>query len=344
MKMDMNPAVQEFIAANSRITQSYFAFTEKVLALVSNSPNQQQVLLQLLAQTESVTQTFLAAHQQLLAGEASQLAAVTPPLNFGAAETPAVLPVPAQPAVAQAPAEESHEAWLRRQLAEMTGFPAADIDLTQEFEQLGLDSLGRQDVQEALLQRYPRAGKAALFDAATPSALLAGLAEPAAEQRETPAPAFCVEQVMRRIVADLTGFAPSDIDLTLTFDELGLDSLGRLDVLEALQSERPELKAHAPQFTNLQTPGAMIALLEEKLSAEPMLEAALLQLLKKLGTANDGDINLETPFDRYLTDGFTQSSVWENLSPQHDICHFAGEALMSRRNAGEALALLNRLG
>ena len=38
-------------------------------------------------------------------------------------------------------------------------------------------------------------------------------------------------------------------------------------LLEALQSERPELKAHAPQFTNLQTPGAMIALLEEKLSA-----------------------------------------------------------------------------
>lgn len=133
----------------------------------------------------------------------------------------------------------------------------------------------------------------------------------------------------------------------MTFDALGLDSLGRLGVLEALQTQHPEIKLHTQWMNTLHSPTEMIALLEKKASAkapEATLETSLFQLLHKFSGANDSEIAHETPFAHYLTDGFTRGAVWENLASDYDVCHFAGEALMSRRNAGEALALLNRLG
>ncbi|WP_416261343.1 phosphopantetheine-binding protein [Gibbsiella quercinecans] len=334
----MNQAIQEFISANSRITQSYFAFTEKVLSLLGNNPNQQQILLQLLAQTENVTQTFLEAHQQLLVGNA-----LVPHAEEQVLQVQEAISTPVVASPTPIHAEESIEYWLRQKLAEMTGFTAASIDLSLEFDQLGLDSLTRMDLQEALIQRYPTVSKICQFEANTPAKLLASLTD-ATPFVNPDDKAFCAENAVRGIIARLTGFASQDIDLSSTFDALGLDSLGCLDVLETLQSEHPKVKPHIQWLTNLQSPSEMIALLEEKLSGDSGLETSLFQLLHKFGRVSDNDINHETPFGTYLTDGFIQAAVWEKLAQHYSLCSFAGEALMSRRNAGEALTLLNRLG
>ncbi|WP_411754118.1 phosphopantetheine-binding protein [Serratia sp. (in: enterobacteria)] len=341
MRVDKNKVMQEFISANSKITQSYFAFTDKVLGLVSHSPHQQQILLQLLTQTESVTQKFLQAHQQLLieGGLQSEIHALP--------VVEAISPPGRELSLERSSDEAANvEQWLREKLAQMTGFAVSGIDFALEFDQLGLDSLSRQDLQEELVQSFPQfAANISLFEVNTPAQLLASLSPQPVSNDDT---VFCAEQAVLDIIARLTGFAPQSIDLSLPFDDLGLDSLGRLDVLETLQHRYPEVKPHTQWLTNLSTPREVITLLEQKLSDDqvetcaPGLEVSLTQLLKKLGSGHD--ISNETPFAHYLADGFTQGAVWETLAPQYSACQFANEALMSRRNVREAMDLLNRLG
>lgn len=271
MTIDINQALQEFISANSRITQSYFAFTNKILEIVSKEPNQQKILLQLLEQTENITQTFLTAHQQLLPGA-----------------------VPRQVTASELPRNERE--------------PVSVFNAPLEKE-----------VKEE------------------PTSSLASAPETESSQLD-------IEQTIKGVIAHLTGFSLSDIDLTLSFDDLGLDSLGRLDMLEELLAENPKLGDYAQNLTNMDTPREMVDFLEEKLSppatTDMSLETVLFQHLDKF----DDEITRDTPFSHYMTDGFVQASLWEKLSSQHDLYHFAGEALMSRHNAGETLALLNRLG
>lgn len=187
----MNQAIQTFIAENSRIAQSYFSFTEQVLGLVSNSPNHHQILLQLLTQTESVTQKFLDTHQQLLLGESLRLSrdGATTPLKE-AGQSPLA---PLRHDAEKADAGDEMERWLRHKLAEMTGFAATEMDLTQTFDRLGLDSLGRLDLQEAITQRFPNAVHASLFEVDTPATLLAALSQP---EKNSPQ-AFSAEQAIR---------------------------------------------------------------------------------------------------------------------------------------------------
>ncbi|MFV9064804.1 acyl carrier protein [Serratia fonticola] len=342
MRVDKNKVMQEFISANSKITQSYFAFSDKVLGLVSHSSHQQQILLQLLTQTESVTQKFLQAHQQLLieGGLQSEIHALP--------VVEAISPPDGDLSLERSSDKAANvEQWLREKLAQMTGFAVSGIDFALEFDQLGLDSLSRQDLQEELVQSFPQfAANTSLFEVNTPAQLLASLS-PQPVSNNDPV-FFAAEQAVLDIIARLTGFAPQSIDLSLPFDDLGLDSLGRLDVFETLQHRYPEVKPHTQWLTNLSTPREVITLLEQKLSdgqvetCAPGLEVSLTQLLKKFGSGND--ISNETPFTHYLADGFTRGAVWETLAPQYSACQFANEALMSRRNAREALDLLNRLG
>lgn len=339
MSVDKNQAIQAFISANSKITQRYFAFTDQVLGLLSNSPHQQQILLQLLAQTESVTQKFLQTHQQLLMEGALLPEIQTLPVSEAVS-------TPGGKASLETASEVNVELWLRDKLAQMTGFAASDIDLTLGFDQLGLDSLSRQDLQEALAQRYSQfAANSRLFEADTPEQFLASLSQQSAVAKST---TFSAEQAVLEIIARLTGFAPQSIDLSLAFDDLGLDSLGRLDVLETLQHQNPEVKPHMPSLTPLLTPREVITLLEQKLSGsqaatcESELETSLFRLLEQFGRGYA--ISHDTPFAHYLEDGFTRGYVWQSLVPQYRACQFANEALMSRRNAREALDLLNRLG
>ncbi|HBU6430624.1 acyl carrier protein [Klebsiella michiganensis] len=268
----MNDTLLEFISTNGKIIRDYFSFTNKVLDIVSNEPNQSQILLQLLEQTENITQIFLITHQQLLTGTS---------------DFQGYLP----------------------------DFKSHDVESMSTLK----PSLNNETNEELIITKT--------------------------RSPNIQSSKFSVEQTVKEVIAYLTGFSLPDIDLTLSFDELGLDSLGRLDMLEELLAKNPEINDYVQNLTNMNSPNEMVKYLEERLSdhteAGISIEKSLFQHLQKI---SDKKITLDTPFSHYISDGFVKASIWEKLSSQSNVYHFAGEALMSRKNAAETVSLLNRIG
>ncbi|MDO7895948.1 acyl carrier protein [Pseudomonas citrulli] len=360
MRLQLNDVVQEFIVSNGKIAHSYFSLSEKIIdSLCESNIAKESILMRLLEQAESVTAHYFSAHKQVIEGVYAQ--GLEAPVNKAVPVLETVhssAPILAAAPVVEAPPVLDYAQWLRAEISSATGFKQEQIDFDQSFESLGIDSLGLVDIFESLAQHFPekKAQTSQLFDAPTPTALLARL------EADPQAPAVDVQAWVLEQLATITGFTVEQIDLSQSYEGLGLDSLVQLDFLESAVAVWPQLKARSSELANAKYPQATIALIEAALASaapeaapEPAPALAtpdtpapehhlLLDSLSPLVADTTQTIDVQTPFAQLGLNGFSREALCQSMAQHCASSEFAGEALMSRRTPQDALSLLARLG
>ncbi|MGC5702621.1 acyl carrier protein [Pseudomonas sp. NFXW11] len=352
MSLALDNVVQDFINANGKIAQGYFDLSGKIIdSICASHCSREQVLLRLLEQAQAVTAQYLDAHQQVVqslylknssgarfsapALAAPTLRAVTPAVQREAANTAASITVPSP--------VPAYESWLRSEISAVSGMAADAIDLRQNFDSLGLDSLNRVELFDALAKAFPETREQAtgFFDLGSPAAVLAELEG---------APAADSDPVASRVLAHLaalTGFALDDLDAGQAYEEQGLDSLIRLDFLDLLLGEWPQLKAHENLLGEARCAQQSIEQIRRLLAADsqaaPAHEQRLQQAIAPLLAPGTQAADHQQPFAELGLNGFDRATLCQALAADCRSSEFAGEALMSRRNPEEALALLQRM-
>lgn len=350
MNLALDNVVQDFIVSNGKIAQSYFDLSGKIIdSLCESHCAREAVLLRLIEQAQRVTAQYLEAHQQVVQSlylNHQDLAAdrrEAPPLPVPPLRVAPAAPLPDAPAEAT-----GYEAWLREEISAMSGLPAADIDLQQRFDEMGLDSLSRVNLFDALGQAFPetRAHAEHFFDLQSPDEVLAQLGSaPAA------APAGVADQVLA-LLAELTGFDAAELDPSQPYEEQGLDSLIRLDFLDLVTRQWPTLKPHESELSEAGCAQQTIAQVTRLLADGPRTDAVgeapaapderLREAVAPLLTAQGADAS--RPFAELGLTGFDRAALCERMASTCSTSAFAGEALMSRRSPEDAAALLGRMG
>lgn len=358
MRAALDNVVQDFIVSNGKIAQSYFDLSGKIIdSLCDTHESRESVLMRLLEQAQTVTSHYLDAHRQVVQSlylnqHSPAVRLVTAPV----APPTVVSSVPAPQAAANSPLPEpqaSPQQWLRDEISALIGQPSAAIDLGQRFDALGLDSLSRVDLFDAMAKAFPEACEhaSAFFDLATPAAVLAMLqAQPAPQAAATHGEQPDDQDVHTRVMAHLasiTGFAIGDLDPRQAYEEQGLDSLIRLDFLDLLSQQWPRLKAHESALTDSrcaqQTIEQIKALLRDDTRPplpghDTLLAEAMTPLLSTTAATDSTQ-----PFAELGLNGFDRAALCQNMAQACKTSAFAGEALMSRRNSSETLDLLARM-
>lgn len=331
--------VRDFLVSNSRIAQGYFELSGKIIDSLGEAPDYREALLtRLLDQTMAMTERYLLVHQQVLHD-----------LYPSQTGTPAHLPAPAPEPAAPARAAGDGQRWLRAEISAITGAQPEALDLHQAFADLGVDSLSRVDLLDAMARNFPplREHADAFFDLVSPADVLALLERPAASSGN---------EVRTRVLthlASLTGFSINDLDPRQAYEEQGLDSLIRLDLLDLLRGEWPQLKGHDSVLAENRCAEQTIEQITRLLAAERVGETALAkappvspQLQRALTLIHEGDANAtdaERSFAELGLNGFDRAALCASLAQQGQAGEFAGEALMSRRTPQEVAALLARM-
>ncbi len=181
-------------------------------------------------------------------------------------------PVPAPATPAPAVAEV-----LLQVVAEKTGYPVEMLELDMQLDDdLGIDSIKRVEILSALQDRLPEApavkpehlgalrtlrqiadflgqqptGQEAALPrtgATVPAGCNGDLHRPAATCSAS-APAVVVAEVLLQIVAEKTGYPVEMLELDMQLDDdLGIDSIKRVEILSALQDRLPEAPAVKPE-------------------------------------------------------------------------------------------------
>ena len=350
MNLALDNVVQDFIVSNGKIAQSYFDLSGKIIdSLCESHSAREAVLLRLIEQAQLVTSQYLEAHQQVVQSlylnhqDLSAERREAPSLSVTPLRVVPVAPLPEAPA--EAP---GYEAWLREEISAMSGLPAADIDLQQRFDEMGLDSLSRVNLFDALGQAFPetRAHAEHFFDLQSPGEVLVQLGSaPAAE------PVNVAGQVLA-LLAELTGFDAAELDPSQPYEEQGLDSLIRLDFLDLITRQWPALKPHESELSEAVCAQQTIAQVTRLLADGPRAEAAgeapiapderLREAVAPLLAERGADAS--RPFAELGLSGFDRAALCERMASTCSTSAFAGEALMSRRSPEDAAALLGRMG
>ena len=165
------------------------------------------------------------------------------------------------PAPAATPSDELARALLET-VAEKTGYPAEMLELDMKLDDdLGIDSIKRVEIFSALQERCPempdvtpdRIGTLATLREIV--AIMAGGPSP----RPVEPPAAAVDDAIARVlleaVAEKTGYPVEMLELDMKLDDdLGIDSIKRVEILSAVQDRRPGMPAISPEQTgSLQT-------------------------------------------------------------------------------------------
>src|SRR5208337_835198 len=183
---------------------------------------------------------------------------------------------PAATCSASAPAVVVAEVLLQI-VAEKTRYPVEMLELDMQLDDdLGIDSIKRVEILSALQDRLPEAPavkpehlgalrtlrQIAEFLAQQPAGQEAalprtGATAPAGRNGEvhrpaaacsTPAPAVVVADVLLQVVAEKTGYPVEMLELDMQLDDdLGIDSIKRVEILSALQDRLPEAPAVKPE-------------------------------------------------------------------------------------------------
>lgn len=212
-------------------------------------------------------------------------AANAPPTGWDA---PPAAPVPAAGGAASAPARSGALATLTAVVADKTGFPAEAIRPEMDLERdLGVDSIKRVEIlaelrarlpalaaiaPEALAPRRTLAELAALLASLEtarpepPQDALAVLPPPPTPTQQAAAPRSSLLETILAVVADKTGFPPEalrpEMDLQ---DDLGVDSIKRVEVFVALRTAVPSLgDVHAAELAPLRTISQIDAFLSQR--------------------------------------------------------------------------------
>ena len=162
-------------------------------------------------------------------------------------------------------------------VAEKTGYPADVLDLDMRLDDdLGIDSIKRVEILSALQEQYPQ------LPAPPPDRLgsfhtlraiaefLGGAGAPAPARRDPRAEVDSSSVLARALleaVAEKTGYPAEMLELPMRLDDdLGIDSIKRVEILSALQERFPEMPPATPErIGTLGTLREIVALLAESL-------------------------------------------------------------------------------
>ena len=205
-------------------------------------------------------------------------------------------------------------------IAEKTGYPPDMLELSMRLdEDLGIDSIKRVEILSAMQERLPSL-PALSADALTQLHTLEEIVTqitvtlPVIPSSATPSPdspaattggdttALATDtrnditQLLLSVVAEKTGYPPDMLELSMRLDEdLGIDSIKRVEILSAMQERLPSLPAlHADALTQLHTLQEIIAQITVTLPATPSSATAATDSL----AATTGDATITaTPDD-----------------------------------------------
>lgn len=141
-------------------------------------------------------------------------------------------------------------------VAETTGYPVETLNLDMDLENdLGVDSIKRVEILAAIQKQLPGSNSVApdeigslrtlrqILDKLTPAAVAKAQAEPAAMQK-----AVSAEEAIIKIVAEMTGYPVETLNLDMDLEnDLGIDSIKRVEILAAVQKQLPQAGAISPE-------------------------------------------------------------------------------------------------
>ncbi|MCR9161309.1 MAG: SDR family NAD(P)-dependent oxidoreductase [Nannocystaceae bacterium] len=192
-------------------------------------------------------------------GSLQTLADVIEHLGGGAAEAS-----PRGPAPKPAPSASNVSGAVLAVVSEKTGYPVEMLEPSMGLDaDLGIDSIKRVEILSALQERRPDLpviGPEQLGSLQTLADViehLGGSSSTAATPPQAPAAPqrSGVLQALLAVVSEKTGYPVEMLEPSMGLDaDLGIDSIKRVEILSALQEQRPELPAVSPdQLGTLQT-------------------------------------------------------------------------------------------
>ncbi len=364
MKRD-TPLIEAFLQENTRIVERYFALMDRVLDTTARQPVADSVLQQMLSDSTRLAHAHLQVHESLLSGTSTG----TPATN-----SPQAAPVGPPHPIAHSQAAEVNAdidllAWLQQEVSQLTGFAASSIDPQARFDDLGVDSLAFMDIYTRLNQRL------AVSEAAAEQVLGARCIADVIQALSATPPAPPTQATsdicewLKSRVAEATGFASTDIDECAALEDLGIDSLARTDLFEALGQAWPQARQHASALFEARSIQDIVRLLgpvsaHAKASASapthatpeptqvqsrewpPLLQDLKAQLLSNLGpNARQAGVALDesTPFQALSLNSFERARLWGQTALWQAPFKLAGEALISVSSVKEGLELLAHL-
>lgn len=173
----------------------------------------------------------------------------------------------------QAPAVDV-QGWVLDQLAAITGFTVEQIDPTQSYENLGLDSLVQLDFLESVVALWPqlKAHSSELANAKFPQATIAliqaALADPQPQATpcETPSPAATntqgqEENLLLNALSPLIPDAAQAIDIQTPFAQLGLNGFARETLCQSMAQQCSASEFAGEALMSRRTPQDALSLL-----------------------------------------------------------------------------------
>ncbi|WP_207283035.1 acyl carrier protein [Pseudomonas sp. FW300-N2F2] len=173
----------------------------------------------------------------------------------------------------QAPALDV-QGWVLDQLAAITGFTVEQIDPTQSYENLGLDSLVQLDFLESVVALWPqlKAHSSELANARFPQATIAliqaALADPQPQATpcETPSPAATntqgqEENLLFNALSPLIPDAAQAIDIQTPFAQLGLNGFAREALCQSMAQQCSASEFAGEALMSRRTPQDALSLL-----------------------------------------------------------------------------------
>lgn len=265
---------------------------------------------------------------------------VQPVQQAAALAVKAELPAKETPAAATAPAASGVTVKdltlaLLEIVSEKTGYPVETLELDMDMEaDLGIDSIKRVEILGGMQTKFPElpkvdatvlaelrtlgqiiekmgeSGAAAPTPAAEPPApVKASQAQPTAQPMAAVVDREQVTQALLAVVSEKTGYPVETLELDMDMEaDLGIDSIKRVEILGAMQTQFPELPKPEPSaLAELQTLRQIIQFLSAA-GAAPETAAS-----PAVGTEAGG-----RPFDPGVEQGF----VFRKLLPPPDSLQF----------------------
>lgn len=369
MKRD-TPLIEAFLQENTRIVERYFALMDRVLDTTARQPVADSVLQQMLSDSTRLAHAHLQVHESLLSGSGTVHGA--PAVHSPQSTPPAQSHLIAHSPPALTTADEDLLNWLQQEVSQLTGFAASSIDPQARFDDLGVDSLAFMDIYTRLNQRLAvseAASEQVLGARCIADVIQALSASPTTQHTQTTHATSDIGEWLKGRVAEATGFASTDIDDCAALEDLGIDSLARTDLFEALGQAWPQARQHASALFEARSIQDIVRLIgpvsahaKDSVGAPtrltpapsqvqarewpPLLQDLKAQLLSSLGPhARQAGVALDesTPFQALSLNSFERARLWGQTALWQAPFKLAGEALISVSSVKEGLELLVHL-
>ena len=160
---------------------------------------------------------------------------------------------------------------------------------------------------------------------------------PVAEQL----PALTFAQWLRTEISTVTGFKSEQIDFDQSFESLGIDSLGLVDIFESLAQHFPEKKDLTSQLFDAPTPTALLARLEANPQAPAMdVQAWVLDQLAGITGFTVDQLDRQQSYESLGMDSLVQLDFLESVVALWPQLKARSSELANAKCAQQTIALI----